>query len=217
MMTETLLSPELYQKNLDFWQRAWDMVKTPYTQMPDLDYIPRIPAALSNKQDSVLDLGCGSGWLSVFLARHGFKSYGVDVAEHAIELARSWASSENLDIEFSVQDICELEFPADSFGAIVANSIFEHLTYKLAEQCIASLKRVLKPGGVFIGCFDLVGTGPGEYFELDDQTHVYTDKGRQGMMLRCFSDEELASLFADWQIKELSKTSSGSRFLIASI
>ena len=83
---------EVYRQNLEFWQRAWNMVKVPYTQLPDLNYIPRIPAELESKKTTrILDLGCGSGWLSVFLARNGFKMLGVDVASHAIELAKTWA------------------------------------------------------------------------------------------------------------------------------
>jgi len=163
----------------------------------------------------VLDLGCGSGWLSVFLARAGFTVIGVDVAQHAIELGQGWAATEGLAIDFRVQDICDLNLPAGHFGSVVANSIFEHLTLDLAEKTVQSLTRVLKPGGVFLGCFDKVGTGPGEYFKLSDGTQVYTDKGRQGMMLRCYSDAEIRKLFSEWDILELSEVGAGTRFFLA--
>src|SRR5579875_3895069 len=86
---EQWLKSDVYRENADFWARAWNMVKTPYTQMPDLPYITAIPEALSRQGvRRVLDLGCGSGWLSIFLARQGFFVTGVDLAEHAVELAR---------------------------------------------------------------------------------------------------------------------------------
>lgn len=215
-MSETTLSPEVYRDNLEFWQKAWNMVKTPYTQMPDLPYIPKIPAALQPQQaELILDLGCGSGWLSVFLCRSGFKMLGVDVAAHAIELAKTWAAQENLDIDFQVQDISALNFEDAKFGGVVANSIFEHLNFALAEQAVATLERIMKPGAVFVACFDKVGTGPGEYFKLEDGTHVYTDKGRRGMMLRCFSDEEIRKLFSGFEIIEFSEVSEVGRFFIA--
>ncbi len=208
---------EVYRQNLEFWQRAWNMVKVPYTQLPDLNYIPRIPAELESKKTTrILDLGCGSGWLSVFLARNGFKMLGVDVASHAIELAKTWAGEEKLDIEFFVQDISELDFPENHFGAVVANSIFEHLTLDLARQTVGKLLPMLEPGALFLGCFDWVGTGPGEYYKLDDGTHVYTDKGRKDMMLRCFSDEEICNIFGDsWEIQTLEPVSDLTRLLIA--
>lgn len=215
-MTDTVANPLIYQQNLDFWQRAWNMVKVPYTQLPDLGYISRIPAAIESRKNSrVLDLGCGSGWLSIFLARNGFQLVGVDVAEHAIELGKTWAKDEGLNIDFLAQDISNLEFPPDYFGAIVANSIFEHLTFTLAQKTVDDLYEMLEPGGLILACFDKVGTGPGEYFKLEDGTHVYTDKGRKGMMLRCFSDEEICDLFSEWRIHQLEPVSDLTRMLIA--
>ncbi|HEY9681785.1 MAG TPA: class I SAM-dependent methyltransferase [Oculatellaceae cyanobacterium] len=216
MQLKDLLSSNEYRENLDFWYRAWNMVKVPYTQMPDLPYLPEIQSTLTAQNvRTVLDLGCGSGWLSIYLARVGFAVTGIDVAAHAIDLARTWANQENRQIRFDIGDIADISYGKGSFDAVVANSIFEHLTLELAESTIEHLKELLKPGGVFIGCFDLVGTGPGEYYKLDDGTHVYTDKGRKGMMLRCFSDEELHKLFTDWQITEFKTLESGSRFVIA--
>ncbi len=213
---DELLSSETYKANLEFWQRAWNGVKTPYTQMPDLPYLPSIPAWLNERKvETVLDLGCGSGWLSIFLARQGFKVTGLDVAEHALDLAKQWADQENLSIKFDVGDIAAMDYPAGSFNAIVANSIFEHFTYDMAALTIDRLKNILSPGGGFIGCFDKVGTGPGDYFELEDRSHIYTDKARQGMLLRYFPDKELEKLFADWTITKFEEFGSGSRFVCA--
>ncbi|HEY9783843.1 MAG TPA: class I SAM-dependent methyltransferase [Candidatus Obscuribacterales bacterium] len=214
--TNELRSSAVYGENLAFWQRAWNMVKTPYTQLPDLPYIPWIPARLEERAAKrILDLGCGSGWLSIFLARHHFQVTGVDISENAIRLAREWAASEGLNIHFDVGDIAALDYPDGSFDGVVANSIFEHFTLSLARVTLARLRKMLVPGGIFIGCFDMVGGGPGEYYELEDGTHIYTDKGRKGMLLRCFSDQELNELFSDWQILELTTLASGSRFLVA--
>jgi SAM-dependent methyltransferase len=211
-----LLTSQTYQDNLEFWQRAWSGVKAPYTQMPDLPYLESIPAWLTERRvKSVLDLGCGSGWLAIFLARRGFQVTGLDVAEHAIQLARTWADEEDLEIEFDVGDIADMDYAMGSFDAVVANSIFEHLTWDLAEHALKRLKSILLPKGCFIGCFDKVGTGPGDYYELGDGSHIYTDKGRRGMLLRNFSDEELKKLFSGWTISRFEEFDSGSRFICA--
>ncbi len=215
-MTDTLCDPGVYAQNLEFWDKAWKMVRTPYTQLPKLPYLEQIPLAVDGARGKlILDLGCGSGWLSIYLARLGFNVVGVDVAEHALELGRMWAEQENLPIKFLVQDISNLEFPDDYFGAVVANSIFEHLTCALAARTVELLTKSVEKGGVFYGCFDKVGTGPGEYYKLEDGTHVYTDKGRTGMMLRCFSDDEIRELFSAWTIEEFTTIETGSRLLIA--
>ncbi len=165
----------------------------------------------------VLDLGCGSGWLSIYLAREGFQVTGVDIADHALELAQMWAKNEDLSIKFDIADLADMKYEENAFDGIVANSIFEHLTYDLALGTMLTLQSILKPGGIFIGCFDKVGTGPGEYFKLEDGTQVYTDKGRSGMMLRCFSDDELKEFFNAWQIEQFETLESGSRFIVAKL
>lgn len=216
-LPDEIQNSHIYKDNIEFWDRAWNMVKQAYTQMPSLDYLPVIAQRLEQQQGKdILDLGCGSGWLSIYLGRQGYRVSGVDIAPHAVELARSWANQEQLPLEFFAQDIASLNFPADKFAAAVANSIFEHLTWDLAVNTINHLQEVISPSGLFIGCFDLVGTGPGEYYQLPDGTHVYTDKGRKGMLLRCYSDEEILSLLNGWHIQELTTIASGSRLVVAS-
>ena len=217
-MSDTLVSPEVYKENVDFWARAWNGVKAPYKQLPELEYLPRIPSVFELKKPGpILDLGCGSGWLSIFMARHDFDVVGVDLAPHAIELGKIWANDESLKIDFQVQDIADMHFPPKHFAGIIANSIFEHLTLALAQKTVQQMETIMQPGGLFFGCFDKVGTGPGEYYKLADGTQVYTDKGRAGMMLRCFSDDELHALFANWKILEISSLDTGTRVLIATI
>ena len=211
-----LRASDVYRENLEFWHQAWSMCTKPYTKMPDLEYLPWIPERLHAESAlRVLDLGCGSGWLSVFLAREGFKVTGIDVAGHALDLGRQWAAMEDLKIEFDTGDLGELPYPDNSFDAVVANSIIEHLPLSLALVAMSKLKSIVKPGGTFIGCFDKVGTGPGEYYKLEDGTQVYTDKSRKGMMLRYFPDEELKELLSGWKIVELKTLDSGSRFVVA--
>ena len=210
------LSDQVYEENVEFWARAWGGVKTPYTQMPKLPYLPDIPANLQGYGcEQILDLGCGSGWLSVYLAREGLAVTGVDIAPQAIELGKMWAEQEKLPIKFLVADIIDLDFPEAIFDAVVANAIFEHLTFELAERCLTKIHKFLKPGGVFVGCFDKVGGGPGEYYELEDGTHVYTDKGRKGMLLRFFDDEELKDMFDLWSIESFQTEENGTRIVWA--
>lgn len=205
-----------YQDNIEFWERAWNMVKVPYTQLPQLSYIPRIPRELANRRvKRVLDLGCGSGWLSVYLAREGFEVVGVDVSAQAINLAKMWALDENLPISFDVSDIAALSYSPQSFDAVVANSIFEHFPLKTARTLAQTVHSLLKEGGVFLGCFDQVGGGPGEFVKLEDGTQVYTDKARRGMMLRRYSELELKELFSQFASMEHDQVDAGSNFVVA--
>lgn len=213
---EKVLDEKIYQENIAFWERAWGMVKTPYKQLPGLSYVERIPEELEKKgAKSILDLGCGSGWLSIYLASKGFKVLGVDISLQAINLGKMWAQEDDIDVTFEVQDLARLSLAPQSFDGIVANSIFEHFPKDIACQMTDKVHEMLKPGGVFIGCFDNVGGGPGEYYCLEDGTHVYTDKARQGMLLRKYSDEELEGMFSAFTGYGVDIVDSQSRFVVA--
>jgi len=213
---EELLSSDVYRENLDFWERAWGPVKSAYTQLPKLPYLASIPETLSKRSvRNVLDLGCGTGWLSVYLTKQGFHVTGLDISVHAIKLAKEWAEKEDLDIHFDVGDIADMPYPDGSFDAVVANSIFEHFPYDVAEITLKKLKRILVPGGTFIGCFDKVGGGGGEFYELSDKTHVYTDTHRKGMLLRYYNDSELKQILNGYRIEAMEEFESGTRFVVA--
>lgn len=52
-----------------------------------------------------LDLGCGTGTNSIYLARHGFEVIGVDFVGRALEMARSKAQVQNVRVEFRAADV----------------------------------------------------------------------------------------------------------------
>lgn len=212
-----VLDKKVYDENIAFWERAWGMCKSPYKQLPGLSYVERIPQVLSdNKVNKVLDLGCGSGWLSIYLVSKGFDVLGIDCSTQAINLGNIWAKEDNIPARFEVQDLATMDFPAGTFDAVVANSIFEHFPKEIATAMAAKVHAMLRPGGVFVGCFDNVGGGPGEYYCLEDGTHVYTDKARLGMLLRKYSDEELKEMFGAFQGGyDVDIVDADSRFIVA--
>ena len=56
-----------------------------------------------------LDLGCGTGTNSIYLAQHGFVVVGVDFSAKAIATARAKAQRANLEIDFRVADVTRLD------------------------------------------------------------------------------------------------------------
>ena len=207
---------KIYEQNLQFWDEAWKRVAKPHKELPKLPYIHEITRKLKKYSvKKVLDLGCGSGWLSIFISKYGFEVTGIDIAEPAIELGKLWAKEDNANVNFLVGDLLNLPFKEDSFDAVVCNSVLEHFRLDQAKILFEKIHKVLTEKGFFFGCFDSVGSGKGEYFELEDTTHVYTDQMRQGMMLRNFSDQELKELLSNFDILSFDKNSYGSRLVWA--
>ncbi len=98
--------------------------------------------------EQVLDLGCGTGNYSMFMAERGLKVTGMDISEHMLEKARKKSERKGLDINFVEGDIQNLPFPDNSFDLIVSVTVFEFIPEPSAAAREAW--RVLKPGGRLI-------------------------------------------------------------------
>ena len=98
---------------------------------------------------SLLDCGCGSGSITIGLARAVApgKTVGIDVSGVEIERARADASNTEMsNILFDVGNVYALDFPDNSFDAVFSHNVLEHLNDP--ARAIAEMQRVLKPGGV---------------------------------------------------------------------
>jgi SAM-dependent methyltransferase len=96
----------------------------------------------------VLECGCGSGWLSKLLAKVGYRTTGVDIAPHAIDLASTQSLYESVPLpRFIVSPGEALPF-VDEFDAVV---YYDALHHSVDERlAIAAAHRALRPGGVLV-------------------------------------------------------------------
>lgn len=93
----------------------------------------------------VLEYGCGVGNFSFELAAHGARVTGIDISPNSVEVARKRAAERGLDsMTFSVMDAEAMDFPDESFDAVVGSAILHHLDL---EKSSREIMRVLRPGG----------------------------------------------------------------------
>ena len=98
----------------------------------------------------VLDVGCGKGALSIYLAELGHEVLGIDGAELAIDDARYAAAEKKVDAVFVLGDVIQVMGQiSDAFDAVVDVGFFHALDDDAREQFVMQLARVLKPGGVY--------------------------------------------------------------------
>jgi ubiquinone/menaquinone biosynthesis C-methylase UbiE len=100
--------------------------------------------------DSVLDVGCGSGSLTLtaqsFVGAGG-KVHGIDASPEMIDVARKKASRRRLRVEFDLGLIEQLSFAASTFDVVISRLAIHHLPDDLKRKGFAEMLRVLKPGG----------------------------------------------------------------------
>ncbi len=94
----------------------------------------------------VLDVACGTGNVSLPLARKGAQVTGVDIATNLLAQARERAAVENLEITFDEGDAELLPYADATFDAVV--TMFGAMFAPRPELVVAEFARVLKPGGL---------------------------------------------------------------------
>jgi SAM-dependent methyltransferase len=93
---------------------------------------------------SLVELGCGSGWMTRLAARHGVQAEGYDISPEMVEIAREEAERERLEVTFEAGDYERLDL-GRRFDACLLYDALHHS--ERPERVLASAREALKPGG----------------------------------------------------------------------
>lgn len=139
-----LVNNRWYSELGDRWYRAQD---TPIALLraESRHRNPWIAGAIGTTPQRVLDLGCGAGFLSNYLAARGHRVCGLDADAESLAVARAY--DQTATVEYQQGDACALPFPDASFDVVCAMDLIEHV--EDPARLIAEASRVLAPGGVF--------------------------------------------------------------------
>ena len=98
-----------------------------------------------------VDLGCGTGQVSLPLARSGLQVTAVDVSPEMISRLEAKAEQDGLDgVVGVVSPIESFELPSDTVDLVVTNYALHHLRDHDKETLVRSVARWLRPGGRFV-------------------------------------------------------------------
>jgi 2-polyprenyl-3-methyl-5-hydroxy-6-metoxy-1,4-benzoquinol methylase len=136
------------------WDKLADSWSTRYTEHGDINrqYVidPTLLRLMSPvKARSILDAGCGNGYLSRQLARKGAKVNGVDISRRFIQMARQKEKESPLGIKYYVGSLCHLSmFKDETFDIIVSNIVLSDVSD--LDGAIGEFCRVTKKGGKLV-------------------------------------------------------------------
>jgi ubiquinone/menaquinone biosynthesis C-methylase UbiE len=129
----------------------------------------------------ILDVGCGTGENAIYLADNGCDVVGIDFTPRAIEIAQVKAFERDVDVEFLVGDVLELDyhFREAEFDAVLDSGLFHTLTDEERPLYVEQVARVLRPGGsYFMLCFSVKQpgmTGP-RRMSVSEITEVFQER-----------------------------------------
>lgn len=133
---------------------ASEQCRKPFSNPSDSVYLSRhlglvLEAADLFRGARVLEVGCGTGWLSIGLAQMGCDVIGVDISPAAIALAQGLQAargpSQSGAVEFSAYDGKTLPLADESVDRVLCYDAFHHVRDQAAT--LKEFARVLKKGG----------------------------------------------------------------------
>ncbi|MGI9177143.1 MAG: bifunctional 2-polyprenyl-6-hydroxyphenol methylase/3-demethylubiquinol 3-O-methyltransferase UbiG [Pirellulales bacterium] len=105
---------------------------------------------------TVLDVGCGGGFMAEVLARKGATVVGLDPSAPAVEAARQHARAEGLSIDYRLGVGENVPMESRTVDCVVCVDVLEHV--ESVDRVLDEICRVLKPGGMFL--FDTINRTP---------------------------------------------------------
>jgi SAM-dependent methyltransferase len=155
-----------YQQVRDNLRRSYDgaadrrdrMDKPPWKLAERAAFLRRLQQANCTQ---MLEIGAGTGQDSAFFASHGLDVVATDMSAAMVARCR------DKGLNAHVMDFSQLDFPAQSFDAVHAMNCLLHVPNAELAAVLASVARVLRPGGLFFlgvyGGRERAEEGPAEW------------------------------------------------------
>jgi ubiquinone/menaquinone biosynthesis C-methylase UbiE len=135
-----------------------------------------------------LDVGCGSGALTIACARRnprarfvGIDRWGKEYASYSKTLCEENAAAEGVsNVEFRQGDAVKLDFPDESFDAVTSNYVYHNIPSRDRQAILLETLRVLKKGGTF-AIHDLMS--PARYGDMNAFVRKLKAEGYENIRL----------------------------------
>jgi len=182
-------------ENKQYWNNIYENVKQKKLRY-DL-WLDKYKCILDkSKEQSIIDLGCGSGGDSLYLMERGYKVIACDYSEEALNIVNKYL----LEVETMQFDVSKtLPFEDESIEIIIADLSLHYFNNDTTKIIVKEIKRVLKGNGYLIARVNSVndinyGAGSGEEIE---KNFYLTQFGYK----RFFNNEDIEYYFREFEIE----------------
>jgi 2-polyprenyl-3-methyl-5-hydroxy-6-metoxy-1,4-benzoquinol methylase len=116
---------------------------------PEPDVIDTVPLLQERGLTRALDLGCGIGRHSLYLAQQGLDTTATDLSTSGLEFTQVWSREQELDIQFQQCPMHSLPFADASFDYCLSWNVIYHGDLGDLAAAVREVSRLLRPGGLF--------------------------------------------------------------------
>ena len=128
-MSEQMYDREIKSRIVEYWtRRSGDFARQRYSElhsyMADLwmqEILPYLPQ--DKERCRILDIGTGTGFFPLLLAREGYQAEGIDLTCSMIEKANSLARIEGSSAVFKVMDAENLDYADETFDIVLTRNL----------------------------------------------------------------------------------------------
>lgn len=190
----------LTKKNKEDWDEIFSKKGTFFKEIHN--DLPLFIKSLE-KGIKILDLGCGSGRHTTYLADKGFEVTGTDSAQKGMAITTKFLNEKKLNADLVCKDFYEgLPFQDNTFDCIISTQAIHHNRLYEIEKLIKEIKRVLKPEGkIFITVPKIKDISHKEPLEIEKNTFIPTKGYEQGVVHHYFDIPEIKEMFSDFEVE----------------
>lgn len=175
----------------DYWETPDDKFLTTFLRWKDKGF------------NKVLDLGCGTGRHSIFLAQNGFMVDAFDLSLDGLQNFQEKIRGKNLSITITAGDMLDMPYGRDMFDCVLAFHAIHHTDLVGLKKTIKNIYDVLKPGGeVFLTLASKEGDSWKKHANsrINNNTLIKTDGPEIEVPHTYLNYEETRELLKDFQL-----------------
>jgi 2-polyprenyl-3-methyl-5-hydroxy-6-metoxy-1,4-benzoquinol methylase len=190
------------------FDKTWEKIlkNQNWGKYPSEDIIRFIASTFNSATDRsklrVLDLGCGGGAHTWFLAREGFDTYAIDGSQSGIKQAKVLLNQDRLVANLAVGDFTRLDYPEAYFDAIIDSLSIQHNPMQNIQDIHRQIMTLLKPGGSFCGVMsNTLTSGWNDAEKLEENTYKNFKSGpiQKDLLVHFFTESEVLELMSGYE------------------
>ena len=206
----------------DYWEKCWDS-----EDESDLNrFLSGWKGSKSDEMDiftssgvkRVCDAACGFGAHTLALLSNGFEVEAFDVSPRAVELTAAGLKKQGFEnVKVKTASLLDTGYANETFDAVTAYAVMDHLVKKDAEQALREMMRIVKPGGLVLMSFDKLEEDELSmpHKLLEDGSMLY-DEGtpNDGLLFHPYGDGEIEELVKGYRVISRRTDRKGNRVIV---